>query len=129
MILLFAAASIVDFDALDKAVETCSRKEATPFFADEFERRNQFLTSAFKEQEAIIADRLDIAARRRALREAGVASLKGGDSEKELTLRSAANDDRQRALNDSRMLEGMRNDAMDAKRRYFLAHCATTGKD
>ena len=32
-------------------------------------------------------------------------------------------EDRQRALNDRRMLETMRAEAMDVKRRYYLAHC------
>ena len=128
MMLFLAAMAGVDFDALDKAVETCDRKSATPFFSDEAERRNVYLTSAFREQESIIAERLDLAARKRALREAGTTAVKGGDSEKDLALKVAANEDRQRALNDSRMLEGMRGDAMDAKRRYYLAHCAT-GKE
>jgi CheY-like chemotaxis protein len=34
-----------------------------------------------------------------------------------------AEDDRQRALNDRRMLEGIRQDAMDSMRRYFLLNC------
>lgn len=129
MILLFALSLTAnDLDTLDAAVERCARAEVSPVFANQAERASQFMTEAYREQEAIVADRLDIANRKRALREAGVTLVKGGDSVAALDLRAAANDDRQRALNDKRLLENLRSDAMDAKRRYYLAHCAN-GKD
>jgi hypothetical protein len=40
-----------------------------------------------------------------------------------LSLEEAAIEDRQKALNDQRMLEGIRQDAMDSMRRYFLMNC------
>ena len=43
--------------------------------------------------------------------------------EKQLDLQQADLDDRQKALNDQRMLEGIREDAMDSMRRYFLNNC------
>ena len=61
---------------------------------------------------------------RRALREAPPA--KPGEQklqEKQLDLQQAALEDRQKALNDKRMLESIREDAMDSMRRYFLNNC------
>ena len=43
--------------------------------------------------------------------------------DKALKLDEADLDDRQKALNDSRMLEGLREDATDTMRRYFLTNC------
>jgi hypothetical protein len=48
--------------------------------------------------------------------------------EKQLDLQDAALEDRQKALNDKRMLEGIRQDATDTMRRYFLTNCPA-GKD
>ncbi len=44
-------------------------------------------------------------------------------SQKQLDLQQAALDDRQKALNDKRMLHGIHDDAMDALRRDFLLNC------
>ena len=49
-------------------------------------------------------------------------AIKSSD-EKKLALEEAAIEDRQKALNDQRMLEGIRQDAMDSMRRYFLMNC------
>ena len=46
------------------------------------------------------------------------------DEDQQLAMAALALEDRQRALNDRRMLESMRAEAMDVKRRYYLAHCA-----
>jgi hypothetical protein len=125
MPLLFLAAASADLDALDQAVARCDRNAANPVFSGEAARRSQFLLDAYREQEAIVADRLALADQRRTLREAGTA--KPAD-EKQLDLQAAAIEDRQRALNDKRMLEGIRQDAMDNMRRYFLTNCPA-GKD
>jgi hypothetical protein len=120
MPLLLLAATSADLDALDQAVARCDRNAANPAFAGEAARRSQFLLDAYREQEAIVTARLDLSDRRRAEREAGTA--KAAD-DKALKLEEAAVDDRQRALNDKRMLEGIRQDAMDTMRRYFLNNC------
>nr|WP_294848756.1 hypothetical protein [uncultured Sphingomonas sp.] len=125
-LIFLASLTATDLDTLDSAVERCSRAEVSPVFAQQAQRQSQFMTDAYREQESIVADRLDIANRKRALREAGVTGLKGGDSLPELDLSAAAVEDRQRALNDKRLLESLRSDAMDAKRRYYLAHCSGT---
>jgi hypothetical protein len=121
MTMFLLAAASADLDALDHAVARCDRGFANPAFSAEAGRRSQFLLDAYKEQELIVAARLDIAQRRRDLREA--AGKKSTTEEQKLNLESAAIDDRQHALNDQRMLEGIRQDAMDTMRRYFLLNC------
>jgi len=123
--LVLLAAASADLDAIDQAVTRCDRNAANPAFASETARRSQFLLDAYREQEAIVAERLVIAGHRRTLREAG--TIKPAD-DKAIKLQDAALDDRQHALNDKRMLEGIRQDAMDTMRRYFLANCPA-GKD
>ena len=120
MPLLLLAAASTDLDALDQAVARCDRHAANPVFAGEAARRSQFLLDAYREQEAIVADRLALADQRRAVREAG--PVKASD-QKQFDLQAAALEDRQKALNDKRMLEGIRQDAMDTMRRYFLTNC------
>jgi len=125
MPLLFLAAASADLVALDQAVARCDRVAANPAFSGEAARRSQFLLDTYKEQEAIVADRLALADQRRTLREAG--PIKAADA-KQLDLQEQAIEDRQKALNDKRLLEGIRQDAMDNMRRYFLTNCPA-GKD
>jgi len=120
LIFLAAAASSTDLGALDAAVTRCDRNAVNPVFAGEGARRSEFLLEAYREQQAIVADRADLAERRRAWRES--ASPSAAD-DKALKLAEASVDDRQKALNDSRMLEGLRQDAIDTMRRYFLTNC------
>jgi hypothetical protein len=101
-------------------VSRCDRNAANPTFSGEAARHSQFLLDAYREQEAIVADRLALADQRRTLREAGTA--KAAD-EKQFALQEAAIEDRQKALNDRRMLEAIRQDAMDSMRHYFLTNC------
>ena len=119
--LLFFVAASADLDRLDQAVARCDRGIASPAFSNESARRSEFLLGAYREQEQIVAARLDLAQRRRDLRE--TSAKRNSGEEQKLTLEEAAIEDRQRALNDQRMLEGIRQDAMDAMRRYFLLNC------
>ena len=131
--LLFLAAASADLDALDQAVAQCNRAAVNPMFAGEAARRSQFLLDAYHEQEAIVNARLALADQRRTLRESD-ASTKTTAAEqkqlaKQLDLQQADIDDRQKALNDKRMLEGIREDAMDSLRHFFLLNCpAGTGE-
>jgi hypothetical protein len=128
MPLLFLAAASADLDALDQAVARCDRHAVNPMFAGEAARRSQFLLDAYRQQAAIVADRLSLSEQRRALREAtDLKAVERKDSEKRLDLLQAALDDRQKALNDQRMLEGIREDAMDSMRHYFLLNCPAGG--
>jgi hypothetical protein len=126
MPLLFLAAASADLDALDQAVTKCDRIAANPVFASEAARRSTFLLDAYREQESIVNDRLALADQRRALREAG--TTRPADN-KQFDLQLAALDDRQKALNDKRMLEGIRQDATDTMRRYFLNNCPAGKSD
>ena len=126
MPLLFLAAASADLDALDQAVAQCNRAAVNPMFAGEAARRSQFLLDAYHEQEAIVADRLALAEQRRTLRDAG--AIKAAD-QKQLDVQQADLDDRQKALNDKRMLEGIREDAMDSMRHYFLLNCPAGGSE
>ena len=119
-LILLAAATSTDLGALDQAVARCNRNAANPVFAGEGARRSEFLIEAFREQQAIVGERSDLAERRRAWRESATPSAA---DDKALKLQEANLDDRQKALNDSRMLEGLRQDAIDTMRRYFLTNC------
>jgi hypothetical protein len=124
MPLLLLAAASADLDALDQAVARCDRNAANPVFSAEAARRSQFLLDAYREQEAIVNDRLAVADQRRTLRESTTPrTVEQKQLEKQLQLQEAALEDRQKALNDKRMLESIRQDAMDNMRRYFLNNC------
>jgi hypothetical protein len=126
--LLFLAAASADLDALDQAVARCDRTSVNPMFAGEAARRSQFLLDAYRQQAVIVADRLSLSDQRRTLREAtDLKAAERRDSEKQLDLLQAALEDRQKALNDQRMLEGIREDAMDSMRHYFLLNCPAGG--
>jgi len=124
-LLLVAAAASADLDALDQQVTRCDRAAASPTFAADAARRAQFLLDAYREQEEIVSARTDLSSRRRAWRESDRPSA---SADKQLKLEEAALDDRQKMLNDQRMLEGIRKDAMDSMRHYFLINCPA-GKD
>ena len=128
MPLLFLAAASADLESLDQAVARCDRAAVNPMFAGEAARRSEFLLDAYRQQAAIVADRLSLSDQRRAMREAtDLKAAERKDSEKQLDLLQAALDDRQKALNDKRMLEGIRQDAMDSMRHYFLLNCPAGG--
>ena len=122
--LLAAGAITAELDALDRAVATCARNTVNPAFAADAGRRSAVMTETVREQEAIVVARLDIANRRRALRETRPSGRIASDDDQQLAMAALALEDRQRALNDRRMLETMRAEAMDVKRRFYLAHCA-----
>jgi hypothetical protein len=131
MPLLLLAAASADLDALDQAVARCDRNAANPVFSSEAARRSQFLLDAYREQEAIVNERLAVADQRRGLRESPTPSRPAEQKqlEKQLDLQQAALEDRQKALNDKRMLESIRQDAMDNMRRYFLNNCPAGKND
>ena len=130
MPLLLLAAASADLDALDQAVARCDRGAANPVFSAEAARRSQFLLDAYREQEGIVNERLSLNDQRRALRETPPVKLtEQKQAEKQLDLQQAALEDRQKALNDKRMLESIRQDAMDNMRRYFLNNCPAGKSD
>ena len=125
LLALLAAGPIsAELDALDRAVATCTRAVVNPAFAADAGRRSAAMTETVREQEEIAIARLDIADRRRALRETRPSGRAAIEDDQQLAMATLAIEDRQRALNDRRLLDTMRAEAMDVKRRYFLAHCA-----
>ena len=126
MLLLYAtvtaAATVTstELDGLGASVSRCDRAALNPAFMSEPDRRSRFMIAAFREQEGIVADRLTLAEQRRAVREASGTSA---TDKKGLELVETAIEDRQRALNDKRLLESMRQDTVDALRRSYLSHC------
>ncbi len=130
MPLLLLAAASADLDALDQAVARCDRNAVNPIFSSEAARRSQFLLESYREQEGIVNERLALNDQRRTLRETPpVKPTDGKQLEKQLDLQQAALEDRQKALNDKRMLEGIREDAVDSMRHYFLNNCPAGGAD
>jgi hypothetical protein len=130
MPLLFLAAASADLDALDQAVARCDRNAVSPIFSSEAARRSQFLLDAYREQEGIVNERLALNDQLRTLRETPPAKpAEEKQVEKQLNLQQAALEDRQKALNDKRMLEGIREDAVDSMRHYFLNNCPAGGVD
>jgi hypothetical protein len=130
MPLLLLAAASADLDALDQAVARCDRGAANPVFSAEAARRSQFLLDAYREQEGIVNERLSLNDQRRAVRETPPAKpAEQKQVEKQLDLEQAALEDRQKALNDKRLLESIRQDAMENLRRYFLNNCPAGGKE
>jgi len=121
MLLLYAAATSAELDGLGASVSRCDRAALNPIFSAEPARRGQFMIDAYREQEAIVADRVTLSDQRRMAREASIAA--SAADKKKLDLADAAVEDRQRALNDKRLLESMRQDTIDALRRSYLSHC------
>ena len=122
--LLAAAPMTSELETLDQAMASCARNIVNPAFAADAGRRSSVMTEIFREQEAIVSQRLDNANRRRALREIRPTGRVASDDAQQLAMEALALEDRQSALNDRRMLETMRAEAMDVKRRFYLAHCA-----
>ncbi len=131
LFLLLAALAVPDLAPMDAAVAKCDRVTVAAIFGAEPARRSDFMTALFTEQQAIFVARRDLEARRQALRSAAAALPKASgnppappaDSEAAIAFAGAALDDRQAALNDARALDALRREALDAKRRLYLAQC------
>lgn len=110
--------------ALADGVARCDRPATTSVFQAEEARRTGFLTQAYAEQEAIVHERAAIAARRQVLRApTPTPGQVNSDTDALLTLAAAMIADRQQALDDARLLERLRREAIDQMRRQFLATC------
>ena len=95
LFLLASATTAGDLDALGKAVSVCDRTLVNPVFSAEAARRSEFMLATFREQEAIVAQRRELATRRSATRQQPSATVDAA-----LALAEASIEDRQRALND-----------------------------
>jgi hypothetical protein len=112
-----------DFDAFAKAVEKCDRKVVADTVTESVQRHGRFLIDAYAEQRAIAEARSEFAERRRKLH----AGERTGDTENILSLAAQALDDRQRALDDQRRLDGMEQDMVSYFRSQYLTRCAGRG--
>jgi len=129
--LLLAAALSADgpdLAALDKAVARCDAKIMTSTFMAEPQRRRAFAIAAYEEQEAIVAARRALAAKRLSSPLVMTAAVGGPvpssdpaalDRESQLIV------ERQQELDDTRMLAALRDELLDLMRRQYLARCAT----
>ena len=126
MIALLAAVAFTpddtDIDKLSKAATTCDRPAMSRAWEDEVRRRSGFVVLSLKEQSAIVADHQALVERRRKSRSSGPA-----ESETVLAAVAADLDDRQRALDDQRKLDTMRQEAVTYFRQLFLNRC--NGRD
>ena len=84
--LLAAAPITAEVEVLDQAMATCARAVVNPAFAAEAGRRSRVMTDTLREQEAIVAERLDIATRRRALRENRPSGMRANDNDQQLEM-------------------------------------------
>lgn len=128
--LLLVLFTVPDLSAMDSAVATCDRETVAAIFGAEPARRSTFMTELFNEQQAIFTARREVAAKRQALRAASIDKKlnKPIETETELAFQNADLDERQNALNDARSLDNLRRDALDAKRRLYLAQCGGNDK-
>ena len=111
-----------DLDRISKAAGACDRPAIVRAWTDEVKRRGEFVVAAFKDQAVIVADRQALVERRRKSRGSGPA-----ESEIVLAAASADLDERQRALDDRRRLDTMRQEAITYFRQQFLTQC--NGRD
>lgn len=120
-----------DLAAIDKAVARCDAKLMTATFAAEPQRRRAFGIAAFEEQQAIVAARRALAAKR--LAPMLVATPAAGGlmpaSNADLDHESGLLAERQQELDDARMLSGLRDQLLDMMRQQYLTRCATGKSD
>ncbi len=110
-----------DLPALSKAVAACDRPVVAKSVEGETKRHGAFLLDAFREQGEIAAARADLAARRRALHAAPVS--KTADTDQPLASVAETLDDRQHALDDARVLDRLKQDALGWFRQQFIIQC------
>ncbi len=121
MLALFSTLTVdgSDLPALSKAVAACDRPAVARSVEGETKRHGAFLVDSFREQGEVAAVRVDLAERRRALR----VGDKTVDTDASLGLLAQTLDDRQRALDDARNLDRMKQDALGWFRQQFIIQC------
>ena len=128
MMLLFAPLTVegADLDALSQAVTACDRTVVAKTVAADATRHSTFLLDGFREQQAIVAERADLAARRHKLREQAK-SEKGVDTEAALTAVQHDMEERQQALDDARTLDKLKLEAVAYFRQLYISQCSAKG--
>ena len=115
-----------DLPALSKAVSACERPVVAKLVEGETTRHGTFLLDSFKEQGEIATTRLALAGRRHALR-AVTPGSKIVDTDQSLALAAEGLDERQRALDDARNLDRLKQDALGWFRQQFIIQCQGKG--
>ena len=132
VVLILVAAALAadgpDLANIDVAVAKCDARTMTRTFSDEPQRRRAFTIAAFNEQQAIIVARQALATRRLAMLPPGATIQPTPDERSAVERETQALTERQKELDDSRMLSGLRDDALDMMRRQYLVSCAS-GRD
>ena len=125
MIPLLAANALApddDVERLSKAAIACDRPAISRAWGEEVKRHSGFLIAALRDQAAIVADRQALVERRHKSRGTGPV-----ESETVLAAVSADLDERQRAADDQRRLDTMRQETVTYFRQLFITQC--NGRD
>ena len=137
-LLLLAQASTValegpDLAEVERAVGKCDSGAMTKVFGGEPQRRRAAIIAIFTEQQAIVAARRALAQRRYdAMSKPAPAEPNMAPTATPVAAPVPAPDfaleaqllaDRQQALDDARMLGGMRDNALDMMRQHYLVSC------
>ncbi|WP_425230454.1 hypothetical protein [Sphingomonas sp.] len=126
MIAVVAATALAaddgDLDRLRAAATACDRTAVSRAWADEQRRHGDFVIASLHDQASIVTDRAALTERRRLARTAGgIAGLAAQTAD------AADLDDRQRALDDQRRLDTMRQEAVTYFRQLYITQC--NGRD
>jgi hypothetical protein len=129
--LALAVAGGPDLAAIDAAVAKCDSRLMARTFGDEPARRRAFAIAAFAEQKEIFDARAALAARRLATADAMepmpgaiVAGVLLSQPDDRFDRAAEALAERQRRLDDVRMLETMRDQTLDMMRAQYLSRCS-----
>jgi len=113
-----------DLSTIDTAVAKCDTKIMTKTFTDEPPRRRAFVIAAFAEQQEIVKARRALAEKRMALTQQGQTVQVTADQREGIEREGQALAERQRELDDVRMLNGLREDALDLMRKQYITTCS-----
>lgn len=127
-----------DLGAIDQAVSKCDAQVMTRTFADEPKRRRAFAIAAFNEEQAIVEAREALAAERLAALQPPTPSDPPAAAPASVPAQTPAPADpaaldlqtkalalRQQKLDDARMLNGLRENALDLMRQQYVLKCST----
>lgn len=131
MSMLIYLASVIangapSLDEIDQAVAKCESKVMVRTYQEEPDRRRAFAIAAYREQEAIVTARQALAARRLAALQPTVGGTMSPpqDQAAAFSLESQQLTERQQELDDARMLNGLREQALDLMRQQYVSKCS-----
>ncbi len=132
-LILAQAASVLadgpDLHEVARAVDKCDRDVMAKVFSVEPQRRRAATIAMFNEQQALVTERQALAQRRLDVQgrqgkgQAVPASQWSGDDPARIEFDAQALANRQQALDDARMLNNLRDSALDMMRQQYLVSC------